>query len=181
MTGDLLKVVQLAGLATPARRKAEEALATRADDASTDLLVQALEAHADYVEETRPTTVAAIARAAIATRSRSVALALARHLLQPETPAEAIVQISKAVAAAGAAEALPALRDFLCVYRGEPAFDAEPAALIAVASTLLELGGAPERELLLFVADEPRTVEPLRRHLRQTLAEAIPHAGTNAP
>ena len=181
VTADLLKVVQLAGLATPARRKAEEALATRADDASTELLVQALAAHADYVEETRPTTVVAIARAAIATRSRLVALALARHLLRPETPAEAIVQISRAVGAAGAVEALPALRDFLCVYRAEPAFDAEPAALIAVASALLEIGGAPERELLLFVADEPRTVEPLRRHLRQTLAEAIPRAGINAP
>jgi outer membrane protein assembly factor BamB len=181
VTGDLLKVVQLAGLATPARRKAEEALATRTDAASTDLLVQALEAHADYVDETRPTSVAAIARAAIATRSRPVALALARHLLRPETPAEAIVQISRAVSAAEATEAVPVLRDFVCLYRGEPAFDADPAALIAVASALFELGGAAERPLLLFVADESHTVEPLRRHLRQALAETISRAGINAP
>jgi len=46
------------------------------------------------------------------------------------------------------------------MYRGDPFYDADPAALIAVADAVLALGGAAERQLLLFVAEESRTVEP---------------------
>jgi hypothetical protein len=92
-------------------------------------------------------------------------------LRRSETVPEAIIEISQAVLAAGAADALPALRDFVCMYRGEPFYDADPAALIAVADAVLALGGPEERQLLLFVAEEPRTVEPLRRHLQRALAQ----------
>ena len=165
-----------AALAAPARRKAEEALASRRDPDSADLLVAALAVHADYADDTHPTSVAAIARAAAAIRSRPVALALADHLRRPEPAPDTVVQLSRALGAAGAVEALPALRDFLCMYRGEPAYDGDPTALIAVATAILELGGPLERQLLLFVAEEPRTGEPLRLHLHRALAAAAPAA-----
>ena len=104
----------------------------------------------------------------------------AAAVLRPETAPETIIEISHAVTAAGAVEALPVLRDFLCMYRGEPFYDADPAALIAVAGTLLALGGPGERQLLLFVSEEPRTVEPLRRQLQRALA-APPARAAMAP
>ncbi|HET6147354.1 MAG TPA: PQQ-binding-like beta-propeller repeat protein [Polyangia bacterium] len=180
VTADLLKAVQTPALAAPARKKAEQALATRRDEASSDLLVEALRQRADFADDTHPTSVSAIARATAGTRSKPVAAALAQHLLRPETAPETIIEISQAVTAAGAAEALPVLRDFLCMYRGEPFYDADPTALIAVAGALLALGGPGERQLLLFVSEEPRTVEPLRRHLQRALAAAPPRA-TMAP
>ena len=151
---------------------ADDALATRRDAASSQLLVEALKVHADYADDTRPTSVAAIARATLVTKSREVALALAEFLRRPETDTDTLALISQAIAAAGAVEALPLLRDFVCMYRGEPMYDGDPTALIASATAMLELGGPAERELLLFVAEEPRTVDPLRRHLRRALAAA---------
>ena len=78
--------------------------------------------------------------------------------------------------AAGADEGLPALRDFLTMYRADPAHDADPSALIAVAEALIKLGGPAERRLLLFVAEEPHTVAALRAHLVRALGETDPGA-----
>jgi hypothetical protein len=105
-------------------------------------------------------------------RATAAAPALAEHLLRPETEPAAIVQIARALGAIGAVESVPALRDFATMYRAEPAYDGDPAALVAVTEALLALGGPAERQLLLFLAEEPRTVEPLRRHLRYALAGA---------
>jgi outer membrane protein assembly factor BamB len=181
VTADLLKAVQAPVLPALARRRAEQALATRRDEESNDLLIEALRQRADFADDTRPTSVSAIARATVGTRSRPVAAALAEHLRRPETAPETILEISQAVTAAGAVEALPMLRDFLCMYRGEPFYDADPTALNAIASTLLALGGAADRQLLLFIAEEPRTVEPLQRHLRRALAAAPARAAMAAP
>ena len=181
VTADLLRVVQTPTLSTRARQLAEAALAARTDEASTELLVEALKVHGDYAEDRRAAAVGAIARAALATHARPLAQALAEHLLLPETEPETTVQISRALAASGAVEVLPVLRDFICLYRGEPAFDADPAPLTAAADALLALGGPAERELLLFIAEEPRTVEPLRLFLQQTLVQMIPHPPMKTP
>ena len=170
-----------AQLPVAARRNADDALATRRDAGSSELFVEALKVHADYADDTRPTSIAAIARATIATKSREVALALAEHLRRPETDTDTLALISQAIAASGAVEALPLLRDFVCMYRGEPTYDGDPTALIAAANALLELGGPAERELLLFIAEEPRTVEPLRRHLRRALAAAPAATALGSP
>ena len=50
---------------------------------------------------------------------------------------------------------------------------------MAVSEALLKLGGAAERQLVLFVAEEPHTVEPLRAHLRRALMQT-PAAPTAA-
>ena len=97
--------------------------------------------------------------------------ALVEHLRLPETEPAAVVSISKALAAMDAKEALPALRDFVAMYRADPALDAEPAALIAVAEALVRLGGPSDRQLLLYLAEEPKTVAPLRLHIRRALAQ----------
>jgi len=183
VTADLIKAVQAPPAVLPiaARRAADDALATRHDAASEELFVEALKVETDYADDTRPTSVAAIARATLATKSKVVAMALAPHLLRPETEPDTIALVSQALAAAGAVEALPVLRDFVCMYRGEPAYDGEPSALIAAATALLQLGGPAERELLLFIAEEPRTVEPLRRHLQRALAGAAATTAEETP
>jgi hypothetical protein len=76
---------------------------------------------------------------------------------------------------------LPALRDFLTMYRADPIFDGDPMALAAASEALLALGGPGERQLLLYLAEEPRTVEPLRAHLRRALAQTAAASMAAAP
>ena len=77
--------------------------------------------------------------------------------------------------------ALPALRDYLAVYRADAYYESDPSALLAVTDALVKLGGPPERELLLYVAEEPRTLSPLREYVRHALmqtAEGVVGAAT---
>jgi outer membrane protein assembly factor BamB len=171
VTADLLKVTQQQDLPVGVRRKAGEALVARKDGNSIDLFIETLKTHSDFVEGTRASSVEIVARAAGAMKAKAVAGALIEHLRLPDTEPETVTQISRALAAIQATEGVPALRDFLSLYRADPAYDAEPAALIAVSEALLQLGGAGERPLLLFIAEQPSTIEPLRLHIRQALAQ----------
>ena len=143
-----------------------------------DLLASALRNHADYAEGRSAPPVDFLARAvgALGPMGRSVTPELVAQLRLPETPTPAAAQIARTLIATGGEEALPALRDFLTMYRADPAHDADPSALIAVTEALLKLGGAADRRLLLYVAEEPHTVAALRAHLVRALGETEPGA-----
>jgi outer membrane protein assembly factor BamB len=175
-TGKLLDILGERGLAPLAVQKTSEALAARKDTQSADLLAAALRHHADYAEGRVAPPVDFLARAvgALGPGGRSVTPELVGHLRQPETPTQASAQIARALVATGGEDAVPALRDFLTMYRADPAHDADPSALIAVAEALIKLGGPGDRRLLLFVAEEPHTVAPLRAHLVRALGETQP-------
>ena len=129
----------------------------------------------------RPANLDVLARAAGALRAKEAALPLAEHLRLPETDPAAVIEIARALAAISVEEVLPALRDYLAVYRADPAYDADPSALLAVTDALVKLGGAPEREFLLYVAEEPRTLPAVREYARHALvqtAEVVPGATT---
>jgi outer membrane protein assembly factor BamB len=175
-TGKLLDILGERGLTPLAIQKTSEALAARKDTQSADLLAAALRFHADYAEGRSAPPVDFLARAvgALGPSGRSVAPELVGQLRQPETPTPAAAQIVRALIATGAEESVPALRDFLTMYRGDPAHDADPSALIAAAEALIKLGGPSDRRLLLFVAEEPHTVASLRAHLVRALGETEP-------
>jgi outer membrane protein assembly factor BamB len=177
-TGKLLDILSERGLTPLAVQKTSEALAARRDTQSADLLAAALRLHADYADGRTAPPVDFLAKAvgALGPSGRSVTPELVAQLRLPETPTPAAAQIARAMVATGAEEGLPALRDFLTMYRADPAHDADPSALIAVAEALIKLGGAAERRLLLFVAEEPHTVAPLRAHLVRALGETDPGA-----
>jgi len=180
VTAQLLKITEQEGLPAAVYQKAGEALVARKDATSADLLTKTLEGHADYAEGKAAPAVEMLARAAGAMQARSAAPALISHLRRPETSPAAAAQIARALAAIGDVEALPALRDFLTMYRADPLFDGDPTALVAASEALLTLGGPGERELLLYLAEEPHTVEPLRAHLRHALAQTA-GAAAQAP
>ncbi|HXU02184.1 MAG TPA: PQQ-binding-like beta-propeller repeat protein [Polyangia bacterium] len=175
-TGKLLEILGERALTPLAVQKTSEALAARKDSQSADLLAAALRRHADYADDRAAPPVEYLARAvtALGPGGRSVTPELVAQLRLPETPTPAAAQIARALAATGAEEGIPALRDYLTMYRADPVHDADPSALIAVAESLLKLGSATERRLLLFVAEEPHTVAPLRAHLVKALGETDP-------
>jgi outer membrane protein assembly factor BamB len=177
-TSKLLDVLGERSLTPLAVQKASEALTARKDAQSGDLLAAALRVHADYAEGRSAPPVDFLARAvaALGPGGRAASADLVAQLRQPETTLPAAAQIARALVAIGADDAVPALRDFLTMYRADPANDADPSALIAVAEALLKLGGPPDRRLLLFIAEEPHTVAPLRAHLVKALGETDPGA-----
>ena len=182
-TGKLLDLLSGRGLPPPVVQKASEALAGRKDNQSADLLAAALRTHADYAEgrAAPPTDFLARAVGALGSSGRSATPELVAQLRQPETPTPAAAQIARALVATGGEEGVPALRDFLSMYRADPAHDADPSALIAVAEALLKLGGPADRRLLLFVAEEPHTVAALRAHLARALGETETAVARTAP
>jgi len=179
-TGKLLEILGERSLTPLAAQKTSEALAGRKDTQSADLLAAALRRHADYADDRTAPPVDYLARAvaALGPGGRSVTPELVAQLRLPETPTPAAAQIARALVATGGEEAVPALRDYLTMYRADPVHDADPSALIAVAEALLKLGGPADRRLLLFVAEEPHTVAPLRAHLVKALGETDPGAVT---
>jgi outer membrane protein assembly factor BamB len=156
-----------------AHQKAAEMLIARRDAGSVDLYRDALRAHADYCDKRPAPPVEELARAiaALGPLGRSVAPDLEAHLALPETSPAAAAEVARALAAIGAGESTTALRDFLTMYRADPVYDRDPAALIAASEALLKLGGTGDRELLLFVAEEPHTVPGLRAHLQRAMGE----------
>jgi outer membrane protein assembly factor BamB len=179
VTAKLIDILQREGLAPLAYQKAGEMLVARRDAGSLDLMTAALRAHADYAEKRPAPPVEVLARAvgALGPLGRALAPDLAAHLRLPETSPAAAAEIARVLVAVGAQESLPALRDFLCLYRADSSYERDPTALVAVAEALLKLGGPTDRALLLFLAEEPHTATGLRTHLVRALGETGPHAG----
>jgi outer membrane protein assembly factor BamB len=171
VTAQLLKITEQQGLPPAVYQKAGEALIARKDASAADLLARVLETHADYAEGKTAPAVEILARAAGAMKATTAAPALVAHLRRPETSPAALTQIARALAAIGATDALPALHDFVTMYRADPLYDGDPTPLVAASEAMLALGGPAERQLLLYLAEEPHTVEPLRVHLRRALAQ----------
>jgi hypothetical protein len=148
-------------------------LVARRDAGALDLLTAALRAHADYGEKrpTPPVEILARAVGALGPLARSVAPDLDVHLRLPETSPAAAAEIARALVAIDATESTGALRDFLTMYRADPVYERDPAALVAAAEALLKLGGTADRQLLLFLAEEPHTAAGLRAHVTRALGE----------
>jgi hypothetical protein len=139
------------------------------DGACVGDYTEALRIHNDYALDRRAPRLDVLARAVTATRARQALPALLEHLRLPDTDPAAVRDIADAVLALSAHEAVSAFADFLLQYRADPAFQNDPAAVVAAADVLMKLGGAGDRATLLFVAEEPRTIEPVRAYLRQAL------------
>ena len=173
VTAKLIEILQSDKAAPLATQKAGEMLVTRRDAGALDLLAAALDAHADYTANRGAPPVEVLARAigALGPLARSLAPALDAHLRLPETSPAAAAEIARALVAIGATESTPALRDFLSMYRADPVYERDPSALVAAAEALLKLGGPADRQLLLFLAEEPHTARGLRAHLADALGE----------
>jgi hypothetical protein len=70
-----------------------------------------------------------------------------------------------------ATPALPRLASVLLLHRCDERFASTAAAL---GDAIAALGGPAERELLAFVAADPRTAAPLREHLQTLLRSPAP-------
>jgi DNA-binding transcriptional ArsR family regulator len=180
VTAALLKVLGEEGMSPAMVKRAARALVERKDPDAVDLFVEAIRVRSDFVTGSRPANLEVLARATGALRAKEAAAPLAAHLRLPETEPSTVVEIARALKEMQARETLPALRDYLCMYRADPNYEGDPSALMAVVDVLLEIGGAPERELLLYVAEDPKTLPSVRQHAHHALIRTEGRAADNA-
>ena len=171
VTADLLKILSGEGMPEGVVKRAARAVVERKDSSAVDLFVNAIRVHADYANGTKTANLEVLARAAGTLGARETAAPLTEHLRLPETNPATVIEIARALGAMHAEESLPALRDYLTVYRADPVYQGDPSALLAVVDALVKLGGAPERELLLYVSEEPRTLPQVREYARHALEQ----------
>ena len=168
---ELLKVVTKEGVPRELYSRAGDALVNRKDPGVLADLIKALKVRYDYAEGTKPRGLEILARALAALETSEGIGLLIDHLMDPETSLVAVREIAVAATRAKARAAIPPMRDFLTTYRADPAFSADPGPMLAVVEGLLQIGGSKERQLLKFVADDPRTVEKLRAYITNALEQ----------
>jgi outer membrane protein assembly factor BamB len=157
---------------SPVLKKAMDVLVARQDRQLLGVYMDALRVHPDYAEDRQPRRLDFYARAVAALKAKEAVPLLVEYLRLPDTDLEAVSEIAEAVLALDAKQSIEPFGDFLLQYRADPGFAAHPTPLVAASNVLLKLGGAKEKSLLHFIAEEPQTLEPLAEHLRRALAPA---------
>jgi hypothetical protein len=177
VTRDLLAM--LADDRTSAKLKETVAgvLASREDPAGLPALVEALGVRSDVIAGTEPIAVGAVARgvAALAKQPmddklRGAAVdGLIAQLRAPSTSVGDAVDLVRALSALGGPSAKRPLETYLLVYRADPEF-AKADALVTATIDATLASGSDERELLRFVADDPRTQPAVADYAHKALA-----------
>ncbi|HEY3359214.1 MAG TPA: PQQ-binding-like beta-propeller repeat protein [Polyangia bacterium] len=171
---ELLKLVRKDRIPREIYARAGDALVARKDRQILPELLDALKVRYDYVEASKPRGLEIVARALAALDTSEGMSLLIDHLMDPETALVAVREIAVAATRAKARVAIPPMRDFLTTYRADPTFATDPGPMIAVVEGLLQIGGSKERQLLRFVADDPRTIEKLRSYINAALDQTRP-------
>jgi len=157
--------------------KAVESLVARKDAAGLPHLVEALAVKHDFIAGTKPRAVGVVARAIAAMdasalkkgQRREATDALLAQLSSPETSAADLAEIVKALGNIGGGTEIAPLRAFVLTYRADPTLGAKVTVLSAAIDVLLANGGAAERELVAFVASDPRSQRDTAEYARQAL------------
>ena len=186
VTGDLIVIIQSESTPPALYEAAVESLVARRDPEGLPVLVAALDVHPDFLAGTQPRSIGVLARAIgslgkaeldPAQRGRAVD-ALIAHLRAPETPAADLEGVVVALGAIGAGAEIAPLRRFVLMYRADPAFSSQVGALGAAIDVLVTRGGAAERELVSYLAEDARSQDSVRDYASRALLQTTTRAGS---
>jgi outer membrane protein assembly factor BamB len=114
-------------------------------------------------------------------RDPKAAALLASHLNDPQTSPLDCQRIAEALAILGTPAELAPLRQYFSVYHASAALEDAARSVLAVAQTLLALGGERERPLLEQASKDVLTPEIVRKGLTELLAASAQAAPSSAP
>ncbi|MGN6104150.1 MAG: outer membrane protein assembly factor BamB family protein [Kofleriaceae bacterium] len=157
-----------------------ELLVARRDPGSLPVLAAQLATTSDFLAKTAPEGLGATAKAIAGlgglpldpAQVAAAVAALQRHLDAPHTAAPDLAQVIGALAALGGAPARAALGSHLLLYHADGELGGDPVWQKAIASALAARGepGPADRELLRYVAADPRSQPGLVTAIRDALA-----------
>jgi len=153
-------------------------LMERKDGSSLPVLTTQLQITTDYIANTQPESLAAVAKGIaglggtkLEPKDVSAALAaLQHHLEAPTTSNGELVQVIGAMAAIGGGVERPVLASHLLLYHADDNLGDDAAWQKAIVLAL-EKGGPTEREMLRYVARDPRTRPKLAALIQEQLGD----------
>lgn len=172
VTRDLLEVCRCRRIPEAIRNDAAMVLRTR--QVGSRYLVEALEDHYDFLEDTQAPPVGVIASAVLHMDERSALDPLFEHLLDPETPREDLAPVAEAVAEFGEARLVPELRRFIVRYHADSEFNQAESILLELARAVALYGDDDDRAALAALADDSSTLHRLARNLEAALEVTEP-------
>jgi hypothetical protein len=178
ITGALLAVVADPRQPQKLKDLVVDLLRDRRDGASLPVLTAQLATKRDYLANTEPESLAAVAKsiaglAGTQLDPKQVAdalTALQAHLEAPTTSSGELAQVIGAMAAIGGGAERPVLASHLLLYHCDDNLGDDPAWQTAIV-VALEKGGPAEREMLRYVAADPRSRPKLVAVIREQLGD----------
>ena len=170
VTRELLELFQRPSMPRTLRSTITQQITSR--ETGAEHLAAALDRRFDFLEETAAPPLALIAPALARMNATASVAALSRHLLDHETPFEALPAIAEAIVKLGVEEAAPALLRFLRLYHRDSTFAEDSSALRIIASGLFSLDDRAAKAGMETIASQPGTPSALAEHIRELAAVA---------
>lgn len=184
VTKDLLTLIQSEKTPPYLLKTTGEVLIGRQDVSGLAHLVNALADRNNYVGGTKARAVGIVAQAISGIDPKGVPAklrgevvdALLAHLHEPTT---AMADLTHIVTAIGrfstekesSGHALQALQSYLLIYRSDPGFGTQIESIAAIVDILLANGGAKERALVSFIAEDPATLPTVSSYAKNALVK----------
>ncbi len=185
VTQDLLTIYSDASIPKGLRDAVVQALAKRT--IGSQYLVKALHMRYDFLEQTQAPPMQVVAPALVNMNDRSAVPGLLTHLMNYETPVEAIREIAFAIDALGDPSVVGTLTQFITLYHADSSFLGHEDALAMAGKGILTHGGQPGEQFVASVRDDFQTLPELKSQLLELLdpeaaakAEAEAAAQANA-
>ena len=129
-------------------------------------MLDALGHHYDFLHDVLLTPpVAPMAQALAAMKEKAAAPLLATHLLDPADTDEDVQRASEALVDLGDTAQVPALKQFITLYRAGADSELVAMAVVSAGQSLLKYGGADGRKLVDATIADPTTLEAVKSRL----------------
>jgi outer membrane protein assembly factor BamB len=106
-----------------------------------------------------------MAQALAAMKEKSAAPLLAAHLLDPADTDDDVKQAAAALVDLGDASEVPALKQFMTLYRASADSEGVAGAVVSAGQSLLLYGGADGRKLVDQALADPMTLDAVKSRL----------------
>jgi HEAT repeat protein len=154
------------------REKAARDLIARPDPNGVPLYLSLLQQPFDYIKNTRPMAVEVMATVLGSLKTKEAVPTMLQLLAHPATSQKELVALTEALLAIGDKGIIRPFREFLLAYRADPAFAQDIHALQKMAEALFRLGGPAERQVLVFLTEDERTLPRLREYILRMFTES---------
>lgn len=174
--GRLIKMLTNPESSPELREKAAKDLVARPDPQGVPLYLSLLQQPYDYIQGTRPQAVEVMAEVLGLLKTREAVPVLLQLLVHPQTSVRELLAITNALLAIGDKSIIRPFREFLLAYRADPAFSQDIHPLQKMAEALFKMGGPAERQVLVFLAEDGRTLPRLQEYILRLFDESRKNA-----
>ncbi len=170
--GRLIKMLTNPQSSPELREKASRDLIARPDPNGVPLYLSLLQQPFDFIKGTRPQAVEVMATVLGALKTKEAVPTMLQLLAHPDTTQKELVALTEALLAIGDKAIIRPFREFLLAYRADPAFAQDIHALQKMAEALFQIGGPAERQVLVFLTEDARTLPRLQEYITRMFEES---------